>query len=189
MILRYYLLVLDPVCPISLVSPLPLPAPFPYFLFLVSSKPLAFNTSVVLTARPQTANMHTRSALLFLLALFVRSVHTTGPNASSPDAIVKRGPENNESLHKRAALPGGPDSLTGLIEIRAPSDLDHIARSPTPVSATTEPDTDSEPELEFDPAPAPKAATKPVALQLESDSPLLEYEGAGILDKRANCPA
>src|SRR5258706_1841191 len=124
--------------------------------------------------------MHTRSALLFLLALFVRSVHATDTNPSSPDVIVKRDSEN-ETLHRRAPLPDDPDPR---IEIRAPSDYDHIARSPTPVSPT-EPDSDSEPELEFDPAPTPEAAAEPMPLTLDSDSPLLDYEGAEVLDKRA----
>lgn len=124
--------------------------------------------------------MHSRSAILFLFALFVRSVHATDPNGSSPNVVAKRDSEN-ESLHKRAALPGSPDSLTGLVEIRGPSDFDHIARSPTPASAT-EPDLDSEPELKLDSAPAPEAATKPKALGLRSDPPSLDYEGT-------HCPA
>ena len=137
--------------------------------------------------------MHTRSAL-FLLALFVHSVHTTDLNPSSSSPLVKRTLQN-ENLQSRAPTPlAAPDpdsgSLTGLVEIRAPSDFDHIARSPTPVSPT-EPDTVSDEfEFESDPVPAPpEAAAEPVPFIPESDSPLLEYDGAEILDKRASCPA
>ena len=130
--------------------------------------------------------MHTRSALL-LLALFVHSVHTTDLDASSPSPIVKRDPENN-NLHARAPSPVAADPMIGLIEVRAPSDFDHIARSPTPAYAA-EPDPLSEPELESDSVPPPEAAAGPVPFTLESDSQLLEYEGAEILEKRADCPA
>ena len=142
---------------------------------------------LTLTTGPQAVNMQTRSAILFLLALFIHSVHATDPNSPGPDAVVKRDSEN-ESLHRRAPFPDGPDPLTGLIETHAPSDFDHIARSPTPVSAT-EPDPNSESELELDSAPAAKAAAKPKALGLRSDSPLLNYEGAEVLRKRTDCPA
>ena len=133
--------------------------------------------------------MHTRSAILFLLALFVRSVHTTGLDPSSPSVLVKRDSDPENGIpHKRPPPPNTPNTMAGLVEIRAPSDFDHIARSPTPVSMT-EPDAISERELKFDPAPAPKATAKTPHFKLENDSPLLEYEGAEVLDKRANCPA
>jgi hypothetical protein len=130
--------------------------------------------------------MHTRSAL-FLLALLVHSVHTTDLNESSSSPLVKRTLEDDHLL-ARSPSPMAADPLTGLIEIRDPSDFDHIARSPTPVSEA-EPDSLSEPELESVPVPAPEAAAGPEPLVLDTDSPLLEYEGAEILEKRADCPA
>ena len=44
--------------------------------------------------------------------------------------------------------------MTALVEIRGPSDFDHIARSPTRVSPA-EPDPVSEPELEIELYPVP----------------------------------
>jgi hypothetical protein len=136
--------------------------------------------------------MHTRSSL-FLLALFIGAVRTSDLNlsSSSNSPLVKRTPDDGVIQPRApAASPIDGDALNGLIEVRAPSDFDHIARSPTPVSAA-EPDIEAEPELglQEDPAPAPEAAAKPVLLELNDDDPLLEYEGAEVLQKRANCPA
>lgn len=103
--------------------------------------------------------MYTR----FFLALFLPSVLASAPNASSP--LVERVPD---TLQARAPSQI-TDSLSGLVEIRGPSDFDLIARSPTPVAAA-------------EPEPAP------FALELRDDSPLLEYKGAEVLQKRANCP-
>jgi len=125
--------------------------------------------------------MYTRSTL-FLLALFLGSVYANDLNASSP--LVKRTPE---TLQNRAAAPiAAADSLSGLIEIRAPSDFDLIARSPTPVAAA-----DPEPAPQSGPIPArgEDAADSEGPFALPDDSPLLEYEGAEVLQKRAACPA
>jgi hypothetical protein len=119
--------------------------------------------------------MYTRSAS-FLLALFIGSVHASHLTASSP--LIKRIPE---TLEKRAASSMAADPLSGLIEIRAPSDFDLIARTPTPVAVA-----ESEPELDL--VPAPEAAAEPEPFTLHDESPLLEYDGAEFLQKRATCP-
>jgi hypothetical protein len=129
--------------------------------------------------------MHTRSP--FLLALLLGSVH-----ASQLDAFAPLSKRSSEALQSRAPSPLAADALSGLIEIRAPSDFDLdldpdlAARTPTPVAAL-EPDT----ALDLVPAPAAEAAPEPAPLALDDDSPFLEYEGAEILQKRSYsyCPA
>ena len=140
-----------------------------------------------------------------LFALFLSSVLASPPNANTSSPHVKRVPD---TLQARAPSPiaaaAVADSLSGLVEIRAPSDYDLIA---TPVVSTeSEPelghddDDEDEPELESKPAsqsesedddpPAPQAAPQAAPMfALADDSPLLEYDGAKVLQKRANCPA
>ena len=110
--------------------------------------------------------MHTRSAFL-LLALFIGSVHASGPSHNNhARPLVARAPADVQ-LEQRQ-IDG--DALRGLVEIRAPSDFDRIARAPTPVAAAE---------------PAPVAAAQPPPFALDDDSPFAEYEGAGVLAKRA----
>ena len=112
--------------------------------------------------------MHTRSAFL-LLALFIGSVHASGPshNNHAPPLVARAA--DDVQLEQRQ-IDG--DALRGLVEIRAPSDFERIARAPTPVAAA-------------EPAPAPVAAAEPPLFALDDDSPLADYEGAGVLAKRA----
>lgn len=64
-------------------------------------------------------------------------------------------PSSPETLPSRVAAlvaaAAAVDSLSGLIEVRAPSDCDLIARSPTPVVAA-----DPEPAPQSGPVPAPE---------------------------------
>ena len=174
------------------VDECPVPA-LVFFPFLCSSSTLPFTVSPWLISvialvptrlvRLETylyTNMHTLSALFLLLALFTRLVHTSDLNKSPP--LVERAPEN-ETLQHRAI---DDDALRGLVEIRAPSDVDLISRSPTPVAAA-----EPEPPYDSDPIPAPRAAAEPEPepFTLADDSPWRDYEGAEVLQARDACPA